>query len=153
RRGAGDPARRAGSDLREVLPRIGRRPGARGNGSRPRDRPGDPAVPWRPHRGRLFPVRRRPLYRRLSLARCRGGSHAMTVPTRPTRIRVVDDEEPIRRALNSILSARRYDVALAASGREALAAAIDHPPDLVVLDLSMPGMDGLEVCRQMRGWL
>ena len=62
----------------------------------------------------------------------------MTVPERPTRILVVDDEEQIRRALKSILSHARLHVDLAATGEEALMKAIDAPPDLVVLDLTLP---------------
>jgi two-component system, OmpR family, KDP operon response regulator KdpE len=73
-------------------------------------------------------------------------------PEKPTKILVVDDEEQIRRALRSILSAREYEVILAVDGNEALDRAIDVDPDLVILDLSMPGMGGLEVCRELRTW-
>ena len=76
----------------------------------------------------------------------------MAAPEKPSKILVVDDEEQIRRALKSILSARKYDVELASSGEEALDLAIDHTPDMVILDLSMPGMDGIEVCRELRAW-
>jgi two-component system KDP operon response regulator KdpE len=64
----------------------------------------------------------------------------------------VDDEEQIRRALKSILSVRGYEVILAADGNEALDLAIDYSPDLVILDLSMPGLSGLDVCRELRTW-
>lgn len=70
----------------------------------------------------------------------------------PARIMVVDDEEHIRRAMASILMARHYDVHLARSGEEAVAQAAELPPDLYILDLAMPGMDGFEVCRQLRAW-
>ena len=76
----------------------------------------------------------------------------MSAPEKTARILVVDDEEQIRRALKSILSARKYDVVLAANGEEALDLAIDHNPDMVILDMSMPGMDGIEVCRELRTW-
>lgn len=76
----------------------------------------------------------------------------MTIPEKTYKILVIDDEEQIRRALKSILSARHYDVMLAANGEEGLDLAIDHSPDLVVLDLAMPGMSGLEVCRELRTW-
>ncbi len=77
----------------------------------------------------------------------------MTVPERPTRILVVDDEEQIRRALKSILSTRGYSLEMAATGEEALLKAIDTPPDLVVLDLMLPDRPGIEVCRELRTWM
>ncbi len=77
----------------------------------------------------------------------------MTVPERPTRILVVDDEEQIRRALKSILSTRGYTLEMAATGGEALIKAIDSPPDLVVLDLMLPDRSGVEVCRELRTWM
>ncbi len=69
-----------------------------------------------------------------------------------TRILVVDDEPQIVRALRINLRARGYDVDVAADGRAALAAAAQHPPDLVVLDLGLPDMEGVEVIRGLRGW-
>jgi two-component system KDP operon response regulator KdpE len=77
----------------------------------------------------------------------------MTVPERPTRILVVDDEEQIRRALKSILSTRGYILEMAATAEEALLKAIDTPPDLVVLDLALPDRSGIEVCRELRTWM
>jgi two-component system KDP operon response regulator KdpE len=65
---------------------------------------------------------------------------------------VVDDEPPIRHAVRRALQARGYEVALAADGEQALAEAEDVAPDLVVLDLNMPGMGGFEVCRRLREW-
>lgn len=76
----------------------------------------------------------------------------MTVPEKPARILVVDDEEQIRRALRSILSTRRYQVMLASGGEEALDLAVDHNPDMIILDMSMPGMGGAEVCTELRTW-
>jgi two-component system KDP operon response regulator KdpE len=73
-------------------------------------------------------------------------------PERAARILVIDDEEQIRRALRSILQARRYEVDLAASGRDGLSAAVTHTPDLIVLDLTLPDMSGLEVARELREW-
>ncbi|QGN45655.1 response regulator [Micromonospora sp. WMMD558] len=69
-----------------------------------------------------------------------------------TRILVVDDEPQILRALHINLRARRYDVEVAATGTAALKAAASHPPDLVVLDLGLPDLDGIEVIRGLRGW-
>ena len=65
---------------------------------------------------------------------------------------VVDDEPQIRRALATNLRARGYDVVLAASGEEALTLAAERHPDVVILDLGLPGIDGIEVVRGLRGW-
>jgi two-component system, OmpR family, KDP operon response regulator KdpE len=69
-----------------------------------------------------------------------------------SRILVVDDEAQIRRALDINLRAHGYDVALAATGEEALTAAAAAVPDLVLLDLGLPALDGLDVIRGLRGW-
>jgi two-component system KDP operon response regulator KdpE len=68
------------------------------------------------------------------------------------RVLVVDDEPQILRALAINLRARRYEVFTATTGTEALATAASHPPDLVILDLGLPDMDGVEVIRGLRGW-
>ncbi len=68
------------------------------------------------------------------------------------RVLVVDDEPEILRTLGITLRARRYDVVLAASGRDALARAAEQPPDLVVLDLGLPDMDGVAVIEGLRTW-
>jgi two-component system KDP operon response regulator KdpE len=65
---------------------------------------------------------------------------------------VVDDEPQILRALRINLRARRYDVTIAANGTQALDAAAAHPPDLVILDLGLPDMDGVDVIGGLRGW-
>ena len=69
-----------------------------------------------------------------------------------TRVLVVDDEPPIVRAVAANLRVRGYEVLTAASGEAALAAAETHQPDCVVLDLGLPGIDGLEVLRRLRTW-
>ena len=69
-----------------------------------------------------------------------------------TRILVVDDDPQILRALRINLSARRYDVDVAANGATALEVAAANRPDLIVLDLGLPDMDGAEVIRGLRGW-
>ncbi|MFI1194941.1 response regulator [Micromonospora sp. NPDC020750] len=69
-----------------------------------------------------------------------------------SRILVVDDEPQILRALRINLRARGYDVQVADTGTGALRAAAAHPPDLVVLDLGLPDLDGVEVIRGLRGW-
>jgi two-component system KDP operon response regulator KdpE len=69
-----------------------------------------------------------------------------------TRVLAVDDEPPILRALATNLRARGYDVDLAATGEAALELASRQPPDVVILDLGLPGMSGLEVIQGLRGW-
>lgn len=69
-----------------------------------------------------------------------------------TRILVVDDEPQIRRALRTNLAARGYEVDLAESGEQALASAASHHPDVVILDLGLPGIDGIAVVEGLRGW-
>ncbi|HEX7536780.1 MAG TPA: response regulator [Dermatophilaceae bacterium] len=68
------------------------------------------------------------------------------------RVLVVDDEPQILRALTINLRARHYDVITAATGADALASATAHPPDLVILDLGLPDLDGVDVVRGLRGW-
>lgn len=68
-----------------------------------------------------------------------------------TRILVVDDERSIRRFLSASLSGQ-YDVIQAADGEEALRAAVNERPDLLILDLGLPDIDGVEVTRRLREW-
>jgi two-component system, OmpR family, KDP operon response regulator KdpE len=69
-----------------------------------------------------------------------------------TRVLVVDDEPQIRRALAINLGARDYDVTLAATGTDALKLAADKKPDIVLLDIGLPDIDGIDVVRGLRGW-
>ena len=69
-----------------------------------------------------------------------------------TRVLVVDDEPQILRALRINLRVRDYDVYVAATGAEALEVAGRYPPDLVILDLGLPDLDGVEVIQGLRGW-
>ena len=69
-----------------------------------------------------------------------------------TKVLVVDDEPQIVRALRINLSARGYDVSTAANGQEALAVAASAHPEVVVLDLGLPDMDGSAVIEGLRGW-
>jgi two-component system, OmpR family, KDP operon response regulator KdpE len=83
--------------------------------------------------------------------------HAESVPPRPPappapRVLIVEDEPALLRALRINLRARGYDVAVASAGREALAQARQQPPDVVLLDLGLPDVDGTEVIRDLRGW-
>ena len=68
------------------------------------------------------------------------------------RVLIVDDEPQILRALRINLRARHYEVHTAATAADALAVAAAHPPDLVILDLGLPDMDGVEVIGGLRGW-
>jgi len=69
-----------------------------------------------------------------------------------TRVLVVDDEPQILRALRINLRVREYEVHVAATGAEALTMASRYPPDLVILDLGLPDLDGVEVIQGLRGW-
>jgi len=69
-----------------------------------------------------------------------------------TRVLVVDDEPQILRALRINLRVRDYDVHVASTGAEALEVAGRYPPDLVILDLGLPDLDGVEVIEGLRGW-
>lgn len=75
-----------------------------------------------------------------------------TVPERTFQVLVVDDEEQIRRALCSVLRVRHYEPTLAASAEEALELASEHTPDIIILDLMLPGMSGTEACARFREW-
>ncbi|MEW2514118.1 response regulator [Streptomyces sp. NPDC046870] len=79
-------------------------------------------------------------------------SPAGETPQAPVRVLVVDDEPQIVRALVINLKARKYEVDAAADGRTALELAASRHPDVVVLDLGLPDMDGVEVIRGLRGW-
>lgn len=70
--------------------------------------------------------------------------------TRTARILLVDDELSIQRAVTPLLQSRGYQVEVAGTGGDALKAALERPPDLVVLDLGLPDLDGAEVCRRIR---
>jgi two-component system, OmpR family, response regulator MprA len=67
------------------------------------------------------------------------------------RVLVVDDDPPLRRMLERTLVAEGFDVTLAADGGAALVAAERSAPDVIVLDVAMPVLDGLAVCRRLRG--
>lgn len=69
-----------------------------------------------------------------------------------TRVLVIDDEPQIRRVLTVNLSTRGYDVTAAQDGTQALLEAARHPPDVVLLDLGLPDIDGLQVIRELRTW-
>jgi two-component system KDP operon response regulator KdpE len=72
--------------------------------------------------------------------------------TASPRVLVVDDEPQLRRALRLVLRANGYDVTEVATGEAALDAAVTAPWDLMILDLVLPDLDGVEVCRRLREW-
>src|SRR5688572_7842591 len=67
-------------------------------------------------------------------------------------ILVVDDERAIRRFLKTSLSAQGYHITEAATGEEAINAAVQSTPDVIILDLGLPDMNGIEVTRRLREW-
>jgi two-component system, OmpR family, KDP operon response regulator KdpE len=69
-----------------------------------------------------------------------------------TRVLVVDDDHQLLRALRIALSARGYDVTVAQDAASGLAAAERTPPDLVIVDLGLPDMDGVSIVASLRGW-
>src|SRR5579862_3953090 len=78
------------------------------------------------------------------------GEHSC-VDSRKTRVLVVDDERHISRLLEFVLARQGYQVKVANSGEQALAVVDEFAPDVVLLDLVMPGISGLEVLRRLRG--
>ena len=84
-------------------------------------------------------------------ARVRPGPDVVNDPARPL-VLVVEDEAPQRTAMATALEARGYAVIQAATGEEALAVLAGIDPGVVILDLGLPDMDGLEVCRHLRTW-
>jgi two-component system, OmpR family, KDP operon response regulator KdpE len=74
------------------------------------------------------------------------------MPEPTLRILIVDDERAIRRFLRAALTSHGYQIFEAENGQMALAAAAENRPDVVILDLGLPDMDGVEVTRQLREW-
>ena len=71
-------------------------------------------------------------------------------PPPTQRVLVVDDDETVSEVVRRYLEREGYEVEVAGDGLAALAAALERPPDLLVLDLMLPGLDGIEVCRRLR---
>jgi two-component system, OmpR family, KDP operon response regulator KdpE len=72
--------------------------------------------------------------------------------TNPTHILVIDDEPQILRAMKTILTAKQFHISTAMRGEEGLAIAAAEQPDLIILDMSLPDTDGIQVCKELREW-
>ncbi|MCX6071778.1 MAG: response regulator transcription factor [Chloroflexi bacterium] len=72
--------------------------------------------------------------------------------TQQPHVLVIDDEPQMLRAVRTILTAKQFRVTTAARGEEGLTLAAAEAPDLIILDLSLPDLDGIEVCRRLREW-
>ena len=158
RPGAGCPRRRTRAHLRGLLP--GRfDPGFPRHRPRTCDRERDRQGARRSHLGRGRGRRRRQL--RVRDPRLRAGSRGRVRSRRDpggsggarmTLVLVVDDEPQIRRALRTSLEAHGYEVATVGTGEEGVVGAAEQAPDLVLLDLGLPDIDGTEVIRRVRGF-
>jgi two-component system KDP operon response regulator KdpE len=93
-----------------------------------------------------------PLFTSDCLLHCRAKREAENLMAKKTKILVVDDEPKIRMFIRANLEARGYEVYLAQDGVEAVEMAGRVLPDVIVLDVNMPRMDGIEACRQIREW-
>lgn len=79
------------------------------------------------------------------------GGGAVPKPDRPLRVLLVDDEEEVRETVGEFLSSRGYAVVEACDGEEALAKSFTEKPDLILLDLRLPKVDGFQVCQTLKG--
>ncbi|NKY84767.1 response regulator [Nocardia veterana] len=118
------------------------------------NRPREVVSPWSSNYPRSRPVSE--VAQQPSAAAARNPGGAVTTSAErgapAVRVLVVDDEPQILRALRINLSVRGYDVITAATGAAALRAAAEKHPDVVVLDLGLPDIDGIEVLAGLRGW-
>ena len=76
----------------------------------------------------------------------------MSARVKSVRVLVVDDDDAVLRLIRSVFESEQYEVVLARDGEQALAAAAEQTPDVVVLDLSLPAVSGLDVCRRLTTW-
>lgn len=77
----------------------------------------------------------------------------MTHEENSSTILVVDDDELILRMMRTILTLRHYKVMLAANAQDAMSQIAETTPDLIILDITLPGMNGLDFCKEVRSWL
>jgi two-component system KDP operon response regulator KdpE len=88
----------------------------------------------------------------MSLSAQAAASSSPSPSPREARLLVVEDDEAMCRAIVAGLAARGYGVCAVATGRDALSDCAEQPPDVVLLDLGLPDLDGVEVCRRLRLW-
>ncbi len=88
----------------------------------------------------------------LPLAACRTERERVGAPEKTARVLVVDDEEQIRRALRSVLQRATTSWTRPPTPSTGLEQAAAHTPDVIILDLTLPGMSGLEACKRLRDW-
>ncbi len=79
-------------------------------------------------------------------------SPEQTTRKKGAKILIVDDERPIRRFLRAALTSHGYEIIETSTGEEALQAAALEKPEVIILDLGLPDMDGVEVTRRLREW-
>ena len=77
-------------------------------------------------------------------------SSSSTTMSRRTRVLVADDTDSVRALFQKLLTADGHEVVTAEDGLEELAAVQKHHPDVILLDVGMPGLDGIEVCRRLK---
>ena len=85
------------------------------------------------------------------IIRAMGGVAPARDPNRPTKVLVVDDEEDVRSTLSEFLGEHGFATVEAADGEEALAKSFTEKPDLILLDLRLPKVDGYQVCQTLKG--
>ncbi len=142
--GCARPGRRKPGGRRRALDWMdGRLRGPRAHGRRHAP---PPSVPGRP--GRRRPAA--PLAAAPRPARCQGSGIAGPAESMPKRILVVEDDPDHRRIVTKVLAREGYDVIEAATGAAAVAAAREDRPDLIIMDLALPGLDGFEASRRIK---
>ncbi len=152
RRGAGYPGSGPRQGLRHVLPCPGgRRPAGR-NRPRAGDRQGHRGGPWRQGGDWRGPDQRHGHRDHHHPASGPGPGREGRRVMSAGRILVIEDDPPIRKFLRVALEAHQFEVVEAASGRDGLGKVATVSPDLVILDLGLPDMDGKEIVKNVRGW-
>ena len=107
------------------------------------------------HGGRIWAENTDEAWLQLHAAPDPGGRRAISSgdsTNRQPHVLVIDDEPQILRAIRTILSAKHFKVTTASRGEEGLTLAATQSPDIIILDLGLPDMDGIEVCSRLREW-
>ena len=90
------------------------------------------------------------MYEYINMMVVQSRKESASVMTTKRRVLVVDDDPGVRKTLQTILTAEGFDIQTVSCGEDALLACSPIPPDIVLLDVSMPGWDGYQVCERMR---